>query len=101
MNPTPALTERPHALPPLEHEAPSSSPTAQPSPRRVRLLNSQVAERIAAGEVIERPASVVKELLENALDAGATEVQVLLENGGKSVIELTDNGHGIHVEDLA
>jgi DNA mismatch repair protein MutL len=68
---------------------------------KVRILEPQVAERIAAGEVIERPSSVVKELVENSLDAGATEVLIQLENGGKSLIEITDNGHGIAAGDLA
>jgi DNA mismatch repair protein MutL len=71
------------------------------SQTRVQILPPLVAERIAAGEVIERPASVVKELVENALDAGATEVAVHLEDGGKKLIEITDNGLGMTLEDLS
>lgn len=70
-------------------------------PRKVRVLDPHVAEKIAAGEVVERPASVVKELLENSLDAGATEILIVLEDGGKASIEILDNGHGMSREDLA
>jgi DNA mismatch repair protein MutL len=69
--------------------------------RKIHLLPDGVAQKIAAGEVIERPVSVVKELVENSLDAGASEIRVELVDGGKSVIKIQDNGAGMDREDAA
>jgi len=66
---------------------------------RIHVLSEQVANKIAAGEVVERPASVVKELLENALDAGATRIRIDVEAGGKRLIQVTDNGCGMVRDD--
>jgi DNA mismatch repair protein MutL len=65
----------------------------------VRILSENLANKIAAGEVVERPASVVKELLENALDAGATDIRLEINAGGRRLIRVIDNGHGMSRED--
>ncbi|URN93973.1 MAG: DNA mismatch repair endonuclease MutL [Candidatus Pristimantibacillus lignocellulolyticus] len=67
---------------------------------RVKLLDEQLANQIAAGEVVERPSSVVKELVENAIDAGSTTIDVTVEEGGLAYIRVTDNGDGIEQEDM-
>ncbi len=69
--------------------------------KKIRLLPDEIAQKIAAGEVIERPVSVVKELVENSLDAEATEIRIELQEGGKRLIKVRDNGSGMSREDAA
>ena len=68
--------------------------------KRINVLSKNVYNRIAAGEVIDRPYSAVKELIENSLDAGATEIEIYIESGGKRLIKVVDNGGGIDREDM-
>src|SRR6476660_5426947 len=67
----------------------------------VRQLSQALVNRIAAGEVVERPASVVKELVETALDAGASRIDILSDGGGRRLLQVTDNGTGMNARDLA
>src|SRR5271165_3679727 len=72
-----------------------------PTPPAIRILPERIVNRIAAGEVIERPAAAVKELVENALDAGASRIAVALDEGGIARIEVVDDGAGMNPAELA
>jgi len=68
--------------------------------KRIQVLSEEVVTKIAAGEIIERPASVVRELLDNALDAGGDEITVAVEEGGRRLIRVIDNGQGMEREEV-
>ena len=69
--------------------------------RKIAVLDKHTIDKIAAGEVVERPSSVVKELVENSIDAGATAITVEIADGGKKLIRITDNGGGIEASQVS
>ncbi|KAI9825337.1 MAG: DNA mismatch repair protein [Phylliscum demangeonii] len=84
----------------LKRKADQSPSLAVDIPRRIKALDQDVVNKIAAGEIIVAPVHALKELVENAVDAGSTSVDVLVKDGGLKLLQITDNGHGINRDDL-
>ncbi|KAL7269136.1 DNA mismatch repair protein Mlh1 [Rhizina undulata] len=85
---------------PTEHPSPAPKPATPAAPRRIIALDQVVVNKIAAGEIIVAPVHALKELIENAVDAGSTQIEIVVKDGGLRLLQITDNGHGINRDDL-